>query len=89
MLPRFFEFRIKLVDIVVELEFFLRLKFQFLAVKFQWFIVRLIFRIVIRFIVWFFGIFVRLVRQQYVGKFWIIQQRSRYMRPSLRNRRSL
>jgi hypothetical protein len=83
LLPRFVEFRIKFVDIMVELEFVLRLKFQFLAVKFQRFIVRFILGIVIRLIVRIFGVFVRLVRQQFVGKFWIIQQRSRHMRPRL------
>lgn len=83
LLPRLVKFWIKLVDIVVELEFVLRLKFQFLAVKFQRFIVRFILGIVIRLIVRIFSVFVRIVWQQFVGKFWIIQQRSRHMRPSL------
>jgi hypothetical protein len=83
LLSRLVKFRIKFVDIVVKLEFFLRLKFQFLAVKFQRFFVRIILGIVIRLIVRIFGVFVRLVRQQFVGKFWVIQQRSRHMRPSL------
>jgi hypothetical protein len=93
LLPRLIEFRIKFVDIMVEFEFLLRVKLEFLAVKFQRFIVWLIVGIVILFIIRvdfrLVGIFFGFVRQWLVGKFWIIQQRAQHMRPYLRNRRPL
>lgn len=63
-------------------QFVLRIEFQLVVFFVQWLIVG----IVIGFIVWFIRF---IVKQQFLWKFGIIEQRTRQLRSDLRNRRAM